>query len=52
MPKYKPAKAKGKGGTGERKRAAVPCIIVIVGLMVLLFVLFYAFMKGALGHAG
>jgi len=52
MAKYKLAKAKGKGGKGERKRGAVPCILFLVALMTLLLLLFYGVLKGALGHAG
>jgi hypothetical protein len=47
MPKYRPAKAKGKGGgVDERKRGAIPCILVLVALMALLMLLFYGVMKG------
>jgi hypothetical protein len=51
MAKYKAAKAKGKGGTGERKRGAVPCIVFLIALMSLLALLFYGWVKGV-GHAG
>jgi len=51
MPKYRPVKAKGTGAKGERKRAAVPCILFLITLMALLLLLFYNFMKGV-GHAG
>ncbi len=52
MSKYKLAKAKGKGGTGERKRGAIPCVIFLIALMTLLILLFYGVLKGGLGHAG
>ncbi len=51
MPRYKPVKAKGAGGKGDRKRAAVPCIMFLIFLMGLLLLLFYGFMRGV-GHAG
>lgn len=49
MGKYKAARAKGKGGTGERKRSAIPCIVFLILLMVLLYLLFRGVMKGAMG---
>ena len=52
MGKYKAARANGKGGKGERKRSAVPCIAFLIVLGALLALLFYAFMRGAIGHAG
>jgi hypothetical protein len=52
MSKYKPAKPGGKGGTGERKRGAVPCILFLAALMALLGLLFYEMLRGGLGHAG
>ncbi len=51
MPKYKPVKAKGKSRGGERKHAAIPCILFLIALMTLLLLLFYGFLKGV-GHAG
>jgi hypothetical protein len=52
MAKYKLAGSKGKGGANERKRGAVPCILFLIVLMSLLALLFYGWVKGALGHAG
>ena len=52
MGKYKAARARGKGGKGDRKRSAIPCIAFLILLMALLGLLFYGFLRGAMGHAG
>jgi hypothetical protein len=52
MAKYKAAGAKTKGGKDERKRGAIPCVVFLVALLALLLMLFYAFLKGGLSHAG
>jgi hypothetical protein len=50
MPKYR--LVKGKGGKGQRKRGAIPCVMFLVALMALLLLLFYGVLKGGMGHAG
>lgn len=46
MAKLKPARPKGKGGTGPRKPGAIPCILFLAVLMGLLLLLFYGVLKG------
>ena len=43
MGKYKPARGKAKKESSSR--GAVPCVILLIAGMLLLFVLFYSMMK-------
>ncbi|MGE5644306.1 MAG: hypothetical protein ACM336_00805 [Acidobacteriota bacterium] len=48
MAKLKPArsKTKGKSTVKQSTRAAVPCIVLILGIMALLMLLFFYALKG------
>jgi hypothetical protein len=46
MAKYKPAGSRKKPAAASNARA-IPCLIVIVGILLLVFLLFYAMLKSS-----
>ncbi len=40
MAKFKPAKAKGRGGRKKSGLQAIPCIVIIVSIIALISILF------------
>jgi hypothetical protein len=45
MAKFKPAKQKSKAGA-KSARGAIPCIIVVIGIMAFVMLLFFYALKG------
>jgi hypothetical protein len=46
MAKLKAARAKSKGVPGAKARGAVPCIILVAGIMAFMMLLFFYALKG------
>lgn len=46
MSKFKPVRPKKKAGPSQSLQA-VPCLVLVIGIMVLLMLLFYFVLKGS-----
>ncbi len=46
MAKFKPAKPKGKTTAKKSARGAIPCLILVIGIMAFLMLLFFYALKG------